>query len=64
MDFLTEEEFADIKDQKENWEAISAGDLEDEIENKIEFLSHRGSPKMGLFEKSKYFKQLFPSMKI
>jgi len=42
MDFLTEEEFADIKDQKENWEAISAGDLEDEIENKIEFLSHRG----------------------
>jgi len=54
-DFLTLEEFDDIKDQQENWEAISAGDLEDEIENKVEFLSHRGKPKMGFFEKSRYF---------
>lgn len=64
VDFLTEEEFCDIKDQKENWEAISAGDLEDEIETKMEFLSHRGQPKLGMFEKSKYFNRMFPSMKI
>ena len=42
VDFLTEEEFCDIKDQKENWEAISAGDLMDEIDNKMEFVGHRG----------------------
>jgi len=63
-DFLTKEEFDDIKDLQENWEAISAGDLEDEIENKTEFLSHRGKPKLGFFEKSKYFNSIFPSLKI
>ena len=61
---MTKEEFDDIKDQQENWEAISAGDLEDEIEDKAEFLSHRGKPKMGMFEKSRYFNQIFPSLKI
>lgn len=63
-EFLNAEEFDDIKDEPENWEAISAGDLEEEIDNKTLFLSHRGKPKNGFFENSKYFNQIFPSLKI
>ena len=43
-----------------NLEIMSGGDNEVEIEHKSEKIKLRHRPKMGIFERIKYFNRLFP----
>jgi hypothetical protein len=48
----------------DNWDTISAGDTIDELDDKLEFIDIRKKPKLGIFDKSKYFDKIFPGIKI
>ena len=63
-EFITAEEFDDIKDQQANWDTISAGDCDVQLEKNLDIIENRGSIKPGIFERTKYFEQIFPSLKI
>lgn len=52
----------DLDDQVED--CISAGDFEDDLENKIDNVKDKDKPKPGFFENIKYFDRLFPNLKI
>lgn len=43
---------------------MSAGDFERDLEERLDAVARRGIAKVGLFEKSQYFRRLFPSLKI
>jgi hypothetical protein len=48
----------------QNDENISAGDFEGDFDEKFEIVENKTRPALGFFEKSAYFDQLFPSLKI
>ena len=60
--FMTAEEFKDEHDAMDDFEVISAGDFEEELEEKVR---NRGdkTPPQGFFEKSEYFARIFPTSK-
>jgi len=63
-------EFMDQEDAISEWrqlqidENISAGDFEGDFDEKFEIVENKTRPALGFFEKSAYFDQLFPSLKI
>jgi hypothetical protein len=44
--------------------AISNGDFEQDLDDKIEMIQKKNVPKLGFFEKRQYFESVFPSLKI
>lgn len=63
-------EFIDVVEAINDWqqlqmnENISAGDFEGDFDEKFEIVESKTRPKLGFFEQSAYFDQLFPSLKI
>lgn len=63
-------EFVDLMEAINDWEEvqhaanISAGDFEAEFDEKFEIVDSKTRPKLDVFERSAYFDQLFPSLKI
>lgn len=62
--FMTRHEFKLEQAKKENWEAFSAGDYKQDMDDKFEVRDDRELNHPGMFEKSAYFDRIFPSLKI
>ena len=45
-------------------ECFSAGDFEEEFDDKFQLIDELQAPRLGLFEKVEYFEKVFPSLKI
>lgn len=45
-------------------ECLSAGDFEEEYEEKLDFMEMKEEPELTSFEKSEYFGRIFPVLKI
>lgn len=50
--------------KRENWDTFSSGDYKQDFEEKFEVQDDRKLNQPGMFEHSKYFDRLFPSLKI
>lgn len=49
--FITKQEFINERRKTENWENISAGDFEDEMQEKLEEINERQQTEIGWIEK-------------
>lgn len=64
-DFITVDEFDEFALQAENIDdCFSAGDFEEEFDDKFDVLDRMNAPKLGVFDKYEYFDHIFPSLKI
>ena len=50
--------------EPENWDSLSNGDTKEQLQEKVHVIEERIEEKMGIFEKSRYMENLFPSLKI
>lgn len=63
-DFLDREEIEDDLREQLDLDNVSAGDFDQELDDKTKALANRNAAKLGFFERNSYFDQIFPSMKI
>jgi hypothetical protein len=61
---LTADELVVVQEELVNEDNISAGDFQDEFDEKRDNLEQKSLPKSGMFERNVYFYKLFPSLKI
>jgi len=62
--FLTRHQFKLEEAKEENWDAFSAGDHKEDLEEKFDTIHDRIVNNPGFFEKHDYFDRIFPSLKV
>jgi len=63
-DFITKDEFQDDIDDANLYDNVSAGDFEEELNDKNDLIERKVQPRLDFFDKIEYFDRLFPSKKI
>jgi hypothetical protein len=61
---FTAEELVKVEEELNHEDNISAGDFQEEFDEKQYKLDQKSLPKSGIFERKAYFNTLFPSLKI
>jgi len=63
-DFISREEFQDDLDDENQFDNVSAGDFDEELNEKADLIDRKTQPRLDFFDKIRYFDRIFPSKKI
>ena len=63
-EFISHKELEDNKYEELETMYYSAGEGEEDHRKKMDLIDFKSTPRLGIFEKNKYFDNIFPSLKI